>query len=102
MFGSDSAPHPQHAKENCGCAAGVFTAPIALQLLVELFEKYNALEHLQDFVSSNAQKIYGVDPLKKTVILEKKPFTVPSDYNGVVPMFAGEKIAYSIKENNLG
>jgi dihydroorotase len=102
MFGSDSAPHPQHAKENCGCAAGVFTAPIALQLLVELFEKHNALEHLQDFVSSNAQKIYGVDPLKKTVILEKKPFTVPSDYNGVVPMFAGEKIAYSIKENNLG
>ena len=30
MFGSDSAPHPIHAKEACGCAAGVFTAPIAL------------------------------------------------------------------------
>ena len=23
MFGSDSAPHPIHAKEACGCAAGV-------------------------------------------------------------------------------
>ena len=38
MFGSDSAPHPKHAKESCGCAAGVFTAPIALQVLTELFE----------------------------------------------------------------
>ena len=98
MFGSDSAPHPQHAKENCGCAAGVFTAPIALQLLAELFEKHNALENLQDFVSGNAQRIYAFSPLEKTVTLEKKPFAVPADYNGVVPMFAGEEIAYSIKE----
>ncbi len=102
MFGSDSAPHPKHAKENCGCAAGVFTAPIALQLLAELFEKHHALENLQAFISGNATRIYGVSPLKKTVILEKKPFKVPSDYNGVVPMFANEEIAYRIKEVKLG
>jgi dihydroorotase len=99
MFGSDSAPHPKHAKEACGCAAGVFTAPIALQLLAELFEKHHAsIENLQNFVSNNAQKIYGVTPLQKTVVLEKKPFIVPLDYHGVVPMYAGEKLAYSIKE----
>ena len=90
MFGSDSAPHPKHAKEACGCAAGVFTAPIALQLLTELFEKNNvSLENLQAFVSGNAQKIYAVTPSAKKVVLEKKPFRVPSDYNGVVPMYAG-------------
>ena len=98
MFGSDSAPHPQHAKESCGCAAGVFTAPIALQLLAELFEKHNALDSLQAFVSDNAQRIYTLKTTPKIVILEKKPFTVPSTYNGVVPMFANEEIAYSIKE----
>ncbi len=98
MFGSDSAPHPKHAKEACGCAAGVFTAPIALQVLAELFENAQApLENLQAFVSSNAQKIYGLTPLTKTVTLEKKSFHVPSDYNGVVPMYADETIAYSIK-----
>jgi dihydroorotase len=103
MFGSDSAPHPKHAKESCGCAAGVFTAPIALQLLTELFEKNSAsLENLQAFVSGNAQKIYGVTPPLKKVILEKKTFTVPSDYNGVVPMYANEEIAYSIKEVKNG
>ncbi len=99
MFGSDSAPHPQHAKESCGCAAGVFTAPIALQVLAELFENENApLENLQAFISGNAQKIYGVTPVNKTVILEKKAFTVPSNYGGVVPMYADETLAYSIKE----
>ncbi|HFQ62023.1 MAG TPA: dihydroorotase, partial [Epsilonproteobacteria bacterium] len=43
-------------------------------------------------------RIYDITPSKKTVILEKKPFTVPSDYKGVVPMYANETIDYSIKE----
>ncbi|MBA1420828.1 MAG: dihydroorotase [Epsilonproteobacteria bacterium] len=103
MFGSDSAPHPREAKEACGCAAGVFTAPIVLQVLAELFENEDApLENLQAFISGNAQNIYNVAPLAKTVTLEKKPFTVPSDYNGVVPMYADEEIAYSIKEITYG
>ncbi len=102
MFGSDSAPHPKYAKESCGCAAGVFTAPIALQLLSELFSKHNSLKNLQAFVSENAQRIYEITPLQKTITLEKKPFSVPTDYNGVVPMYAGEKIAYSIKEISHG
>ena len=103
MFGSDSAPHPKHAKEACGCAAGVFTAPIALQLLAELFESNGAsVKKLQAFVSGNAQNIYGITPMKKSVTLEKKSFKVPSEYNGVVPMYADEEIAYSIKEVHNG
>ena len=98
MFGSDSAPHPKHAKESCGCAAGVFTAPLALQVLAELFERENAsLEQLQAFVSGNAQMIYGIKPPQKTVILEKKTFKIPADYNGVVPIYAEDEILYSIK-----
>ena len=103
MFGSDSAPHPQHAKEACGCAAGVFTAPIALQLLAELFEnKGSSIENLQAFTSGNAQNIYNVIPVQKVITLEKTPFKVPSNYSGVVPMYADEKIAYSIKDISLG
>ncbi|HQR74701.1 MAG TPA: dihydroorotase [Sulfurovum sp.] len=101
MFGSDSAPHPKHAKESCGCAAGVFTAPLALQILAELFDKENAaLEHLQAFISGNAQRIYKLNPPAKTVRLKKQSFHVPSDYKGVVPMYAGEEIAYTIEEVN--
>lgn len=97
MFGSDSAPHPQHVKESCGCAAGVFTAPIALQLLCEIFEQHNKLENLQAFVSDNAQNIYGVCPEFKEVILEKRDFLVPAHYGNVVPMYAGETIGWAIE-----
>ena len=97
MFGSDSAPHPKESKEAPGCAAGVFTAPIALQRLAQLFEENNAsFENLQKFVSDTAQEVYGITPIEKTVTLCKKEFTVPDNYDGVVPMSAGEKISYTI------
>ncbi|HIC11862.1 MAG TPA: dihydroorotase [Sulfurimonas sp.] len=97
MFGSDSAPHPQHKKESCGCAAGIFTAPVALQLLCEIFDQFHKLDNLQAFVSDNAQSIYGICPEFKEVTLEQRPFTVPSDYNGVVPMYAGETLSWAIE-----
>ena len=98
MFGSDSAPHPKEAKEACGCAAGVFTAPIALQVLAQLFDKHHALDKLPAFISENAQRIYGITPPAKKIILEKSLFAVPSSYGGVVPMYAGETIEYTIRE----
>lgn len=100
MFGSDSAPHPQHAKESCGCAAGVFTAPIALQLLCEIFDKHGKLDNLQSFVSDNAQSIYGVCPEFKEITLVEEEFKVPDTYQGVVPMYAGKTIGWSIEDVN--
>lgn len=96
MFGSDSAPHSKEKKECSGCAAGVFSAPIALQLLCEIFEQYDKLDNLQAFVSDNAQSIYKICPEFKEVILEKRPFVVPQNYNGVVPMYAGNIINWAI------
>lgn len=100
MFGSDSAPHPLHKKECCGCAAGVFSAPIALQALAELFDKHGKLQNLQAFVSDNARAIYNFKPLKKEVVMEKIPFIVPKSYGDVVPMFAGQELAWRIKSVN--
>ncbi len=97
MFGSDSAPHPQDAKECPGCAAGVFTAPIALQALAALFDKHDRLDNLQQFVHTNACRIYGITPPQKQITLEKRPFTVPARYGEVVPMFAGEEIGWRIR-----
>lgn len=97
MFGSDSAPHPKHTKESCGCGAGVFTAPIALQLLCEIFEAHDCLDNLQAFVSDNAQRIYGICPDFKEVTLVKHDFVVPEMYGEVVPMRAGETLKWSIE-----
>jgi len=95
MFGSDSAPHPKSAKEAPGCAAGVFSAPVALPLLAQLFQSHNKLENLQAFVSDNAQKIYGITPPKKVVTLKQKEFEIPKSYGDVVPFMAGKKINWS-------
>jgi len=101
MFGSDSAPHPKHKKEACGCAAGVFTAPIALQVLTQLFETHGKLENLQKFVSDNACKIYNMNPCSKKVTLVKRDFMVPEYYERlnekVVPMYFGEKLTWDIQ-----
>jgi len=100
MFGSDSAPHPKHAKEACGCAAGVFTAPIAIQVLVELFEQHNRLENLQRFLSDNACEIYNIKPSSKTITLVKEDFKVPNFYEfkreRVVPMYAEKQLSWKV------
>lgn len=95
-FGSDSAPHPIHRKESAGCAAGVFTAPVALPMLADLFAQHDALPQLQAFVSDNAQRIYSVTPPAKQVTLEKRPFAVPTAYGSVVPFMAGETLPWCI------
>ena len=98
MFGSDSAPHPQHNKECAGCAAGVFTAPMALPMLVELFDKHDALDNLQAFVSGNARRIYRLTPAPKTVSFVKEATVVPSQYGTVVPFGAGKTVAWRLPE----
>jgi len=97
MFGSDSAPHPRHTKESCGCGAGVFTAPIALQLLCDIFDEHDKLDNLQAFVSDNAQRIYGICAEYKEVVLTQHDFVVPQMYGSVVPMMAGETLKWSIE-----
>jgi dihydroorotase len=98
MFGSDSAPHPRSRKECAGCAAGVFTAPVALQMLVELFEAHGALDRLQAFVSDNARRIYGVRPPAKTVVFEKTGDVIPEKYGEVVPIYPGRRLAWRVRE----
>ena len=100
MMGSDSAPHPRHAKECCGCAAGVWSAPVLLPRLVELFEKHGALDRLQAFVSDNAIRIHQLKVPEKTVTLRREPWTVPSVYGAgetsVVPWEAGRALPWRL------
>jgi dihydroorotase len=97
MFGSDSAPHPIAKKECCGCAAGIFSAPVALSALAELFDKHNKLTNFQAFVSNNARNIYKLTPIEKNIILEKKEWIVPEKFHDVVPMFAGQSLKWRVK-----
>ena len=102
MMGSDSAPHPRHAKECCGCAAGVWSAPVLLPRLAELFAAHGALANLQAFVSDHAQRIHGLELPERRVVLEPRPWTVPSQFAApggdpvVVPWEAGRELAWQV------
>ncbi len=97
FFGSDSAPHPRHRKECCGCAAGVFTAPVALPMLTQLFAENGCLEKLQAFVSDYGCDYYRLTPPQKTVTLEKNPWTVPTLYGSVKSFLSEQTLSWRVK-----
>ncbi|MFW5883716.1 MAG: dihydroorotase [Verrucomicrobiota bacterium] len=98
MFGSDSAPHPLSAKTGETCAAGVFSAPLLLPALAELFEQHGALDKLPAFVCDNARRIYDIQPAEKTVTLKKAPMTVPEMVGEVRPWRDGQTLNWSLAD----
>lgn len=98
MFGSDSAPHPRHKKECCGCAAGIFSAPVALPMLAELFEDAGRLDLLQHFISDIACKRYNLQPPDKMITLEKNSWKIPELYGDLKPFGAGRTLRWSVIE----
>ena len=102
FLGTDSAPHPQHAKENaCGCA-GMFSAATAIELYAEAFEQISALDKLEAFASKNGARFYGLPENTDTITLVKQAQTVPNSFpigNGgnLVPMRAGGSVAWTMQ-----
>ena len=102
FLGTDSAPHPQHAKENaCGCA-GMFSAATAIELYAEAFEQIGALDKLEAFASKNGACFYGLPENTDTITLVKQAQTMPNSFpigNGgnLVPMRAGGSVAWTMQ-----
>lgn len=73
FLGTDSAPHPRGDKEAaCGCA-GCFTAPLALPMYAEVFERAGALARLEDFASRFGAEFYGLPLNAGSVRLVRRP-----------------------------
>ena len=101
FLGTDSAPHPQTAKENaCGCA-GMFSAANAIELYAQIFERAGALDKLEAFASKNGARFYGIPENTDTITLVKQPQTVPQSFvfggGRVVPMCAGEMLDWTVQ-----
>ena len=96
FLGSDSAPHTKDKKE-CACgAAGVYTAPLLLPLLATRFEEQGALDKLEAFTSENGAKWYGLPLNTGDVTLERRPWRVPKEEDGVVPFMADETLLWKM------
>ncbi|MEB3351501.1 MAG: dihydroorotase [Cyanobacteriota bacterium] len=105
FLGTDSAPHPRHAKESaCGCA-GIFNAPHAIESYATVFEQEGQLERLEGFASLHGPRFYGLPANGERIRLERTAVRVPerlhlNDAAGtaveLVPFHAGELLGWQL------
>lgn len=70
-LGTDSAPHPRHAKEAECCSAGVFSATNAVACLAQVFEEEDALDWLEGFASLHGPAFHGLAPNEDRITLDR-------------------------------
>ena len=111
ISGLDDAPHPIGQKECADAMCGVWTLPVALPLIMQVFEEEGRLrgpdgrasEQLLSFTSENACRFYGLRPPKTTLTLIEQEWVVPSKYQlgstTIVPFMAGKTLKWWVDES---
>jgi len=98
FLGTDSAPHCEsHKLTSCGCA-GIFNCTVAIEIITTLFNKYNKLENLEKFVSTNGCDFYNLKYNEDFVLITNEKWVVPEKYGNIVPLCAGKYLEW--KYNN--
>lgn len=96
FYGSDSAAHRQSMKE-CGCGnPGVYSAPSLPSALVEHFDGRGKIELLKAFTSEIGPLFYNKKVSDRTITLIRKPWRVPYEIDGIVPMCAGKTLQWQV------
>lgn len=102
FLGTDSAPHARHRKENARGCAGIFSAPLAIELYARAFDDNHALDKLEGFASFHGPDFYALPRNTGTITLRKKNWIVPEDYpfgdERIVPIHAGETEAWQLEK----
>lgn len=103
FLGTDSAPHPRHAKENaCGCAAGCYTAHAAIELYAEVFASQGRLERLEGFASHFGADFYRMPRNQDKITLQpfawRGPETLGFGDDRLMPLRGGAEIAWQVTQ----
>tara|TARA_B100001115_G_scaffold32366_1_gene23926 strand:- start:56 stop:883 length:828 start_codon:yes stop_codon:yes gene_type:complete len=104
FLGTDSAPHVDSKKiSSCGCA-GIFSSPLAVPLLIQLFEEHSSLNEIENFVSRNGRVFYGLNQHNERVRYVKRSKSVDVIKNietnqGKITVFNPYNELYWEKEN---
>lgn len=101
FLGTDSAPHLRSAKESdCGCA-GVYSAPVALEVCAQVFERAGALDRLEGFVSHFGADFYRLPRNQQRIRLVRRPHRVPESIEvpggELVPLAAGKVLDWRLE-----
>ena len=77
FLGTDTAPHSTDTKEcACGCA-GIFNAPVAMQVYAQVFAEEGKLDRLEAFASLNGPRFYGLPANEEKVTLRAVALEAP-------------------------
>jgi dihydroorotase len=77
FLGTDTAPHSTDTKEcACGCA-GIFNAPVAMQVYAQVFAEEGKLDNLEAFASLNGPRFYGLPANEEKVTLRAAALEAP-------------------------
>ena len=106
FLGTDSAPHARHTKETtCGCA-GIFSSHAGIELYAEAFDAIGALPRLEGFAAEYGADFYGLPRNPDRITLVKDAWEVPTHYPfgsaEIVPLRAGERIAWRLAKSSVG
>lgn len=98
FLGTDSAPHERARKESaCGCA-GMYSAPVALELYAQIFDDEGALDKLEGFASLYGPAFYGLPVNQQSVTLQKENWQVPAEIQAgdemIVSLCAGQTLRW--------
>lgn len=94
FFGSDSAPHLKTRKESGSAGGGIYSAPCAVPLMAELFDRAGKLDMLENFLSVFGPDFYGLPRTKEKLSLERKESLIPDVIDGIVPFMAGSELHF--------
>ncbi|MFU8895741.1 MAG: dihydroorotase [Gammaproteobacteria bacterium] len=100
FLGTDSAPHSRQSKESaCGCA-GIYSAPVGIEVYAEAFHAAGQLERLEAFASQYGARFYGLPVNKDQIVLEQRAWRPPAEYvagaERLVPFRAGESLTWAL------
>ncbi len=98
FLGTDSAPHLKDKKECASGCAGIFSSPVAIPILINLFEKAGKLPFLNSFTSKFGADFYQLQHNSETLYFQRKPKIVPPVIGGVVPLYANKSLPWSLYE----
>jgi dihydroorotase len=103
FYGSDNAPHLRPAKERQvpPPASGVFTAPVELPAIVEIFQREGQLDKLEAFLSERGARWHGYPFNEGEIQLVRNPWIVPEviDLGGghqIIPYKHGQTLPWRL------
>lgn len=93
-FGSDSAPHDQAIKYCRGGCAGVFSAPVLAQSLLELFQE--DVPALEKFAVHSGLAFYGLQHSGRKITLTRDRYVAPMTAGRIASFRGGEALQWRL------